>query len=120
MGVQTEAMDGGRLKVTGDMESLLNLPGRAVTDGFSFAFSDGTLIRGHHDIATGRCHMALAVEGAAMVRIMRQDRHDRVHIDEKIEWMTLACGSETLCSTDLKFRDDGRQLLLDISMREAA
>src|SRR3546814_922445 len=120
MGVQIEAMDGGRLKVTGDVESLLNLPGRAVTDGFSFAFSDGTLIRGHHDIATGRCHMALAVEGAAMVRIMRQDRHDRVHIDEKIEWMTLACGSETLCSTDLKFRDDGRQLLLDISMREAA
>src|SRR3546814_6495718 len=73
MGVQIEAMDGGRLKVTGDVESLLNLPGRAVTDGFSFAFSDGTLIRGHHDIATGRCHLALAVEGAAMVRIMRQE-----------------------------------------------
>src|SRR3546814_6375186 len=27
MGVQIEAMDGGRLKVTGDVESLLNLPG---------------------------------------------------------------------------------------------
>src|SRR3546814_4000962 len=62
MGVQIEAMDGGRLKVTGDVESLLNLPGRAVTDGFSFAFSAGTLIRGHHAIATGRCHLARSEE----------------------------------------------------------
>src|SRR3546814_15370346 len=99
MGVQIEAMDGGRLKVTGDVESLLNLPGRAVTDGFSFAFSDGTLIRGHHDIATGRCHLALAVEGAAMDRIMRQDRHERAHIDGRSAERLVgkACGS--MCNT---------------------
>src|SRR3546814_13137702 len=102
MGVQIEAMDGGRLKVTGDVESLLNLPGRAVTDGFSFAFSDGTLIRGHHDIATGRCHLALDHEGAAMVRIMRQDRHDRAPIAGQIGWLPLACASETLCTEDRK------------------
>ena len=120
MGVQIEAMDGGKLKVSGDLERLLHLPGRAVTDGFSFAFSDGTLIRGHHDIASGRCHLALASEGAAMVRIMRDNRHDRACVEWKIEWMTLACGTETLCPIEGKYPDDDRQLMLDIDVKEAA
>src|SRR3546814_14332421 len=51
---------------------------------------------------------------------MRQDRYDRAHIDGKSEWITLACGSETLCPIDGKSCDDGRQLLLDIGIREAA
>ncbi|WP_150290053.1 hypothetical protein [Sphingobium estronivorans] len=106
MGVEIDAMDGGKLKVTGDLESLLHLPGRAVTDSFFFAFSDGTLIRGHHDIPTGRCHLTLATEGAALVRIMRTERHDCVVVDWKIEWMTLSCGSETLCPISVKSSDD--------------
>ena len=117
MAVQIEALDGGKLKVTGDMEGMLHLPGRAVTDGFFFAFSDGTLIQGHHDIATGRCHLTLAAEGAALVRILRDDRHDGALVEWKIEWMTLSCGSETLCPIDPKSQNDDRQLLLDISMR---
>jgi len=120
MGVQIEAMDGGKLKVSGDLERVLHLPGRAVTDGFSFAFSDGTLIRGHHDIASGRCHLVLASEGAAMVRIMRDNRHDRACVEWKIEWMTLACGTETLCPIEGKYSADDRQLMLDIDVKEAA
>ena len=112
MAVQIEALDGGKLKVTGDLEGLLHLPGRAVADGFFFAFSDGTLIRGHHDIATGPCHLTLATEGAALVRILRDDRHDRVLFEWKIEWMMLSCGSETLCPFHPKPHDDDRQLLL--------
>ena len=91
-----------------------------VSFGFSFAFSDGTLLRGHHDIGSGRCHFALAVEGAAIVSITREGCHDHARIDWKIEWMTLACGSKTLCPIHADARDDGRQLVLDIDRREAA
>ncbi|WP_266103227.1 MULTISPECIES: hypothetical protein [Sphingobium] len=38
MSVQIEAMDGGRLRLTGDVEAVLALPANAVTDGFSFPF----------------------------------------------------------------------------------
>jgi hypothetical protein len=120
MGVQIEAMDGGRLRLSGDVETIFDLPASAVTDGFSFAFSDGTLLRGHHDIGSGRCHFMLAAEGAAIVRIMRDRRHDRAQIDGQIEWMTLACGSKTLCPIHAKSQDDGRQLVLDMEAREAA
>jgi hypothetical protein len=120
MGVQIEATDGGRLKLSGDVETILDLPASAVTDGFSFAFSDGTLLRGHHDIGSGRCHFRLAAEGAAIVRIVRDGRHDCAQIEWKIEWMTLACGSKTLCPIHADARDDGRQLVLDIARREAA
>src|SRR3546814_4665599 len=93
-------MDGGKLKLTGDVETVLDLPASAVTDGFSFAFSDGTLLKGHHDIGSGRCHFAVAAEGAGIVRIMREGRHDGAKIDGQIEWMTLACGSRTLRSEE--------------------
>lgn len=120
MGVQIKAMDGGKLKLTGDVETVLDLPASAVTDGFSFAFSDGTLLRGHHDIGSGRCHFVLAVEGAAIVRILREGRHDGARIDGQIEWMTLACGSRTLCPIHAKSQNDERQLVLDMEAREAA
>ena len=120
MGVQIEAMDGGRLRLSGDVETIFDLPASAVTDGFSVAFSDGTLLRGHHDIGSGRCHFTLAAEGAAIVRIVRDGRHDQAQIEWKVEWMTLACGSKTLCPIHAKPHDDGRQLVLDIEAREAA
>ena len=120
MSVQIEAMDGGKLRLTGDVDDVLALTASAVTDGYSFAFSDGTLLRGHHDIGSGRCHFALAVEGAAIVSITREGCHDHARIDWKIEWMTLACGSKTLCPIHADARDDGRQLVLDIDRREAA
>lgn len=120
MGVQIEAMDSGRLKLTGDVGTILDLPARAVTEGFSFAFSDGTLVRGSHDIVTGRCRFSVAAEGAALVRITREGRHDRAQIDGQIAWMTLACGSETLCPIDAEHSDDRRQLKLDIDMKDAA
>src|SRR3546814_11682600 len=105
-------MDGGKLKLTGDVETVLDLPASAVTDGFSFAFSDGTLLKGHHDIGSGRCHFAVAAEGAGIVRIMREGRHDGAKIDGQIEWMTLDCGSRTLCPNHAKAQDHGRQLAL--------
>lgn len=120
MGVQIEAMDGGRLRLSGDVETIFTLPASAVTDGFSFAFSDGTLLKGHHDIGSGRCHFAVAAEGAGIVMIIRQGRHDGAQIDGQIEWMTLACGSRTLCPIHAKAQDDGRQLVLDMDAKEAA
>ena len=57
---------------------------------------------------------------AAMVRIMRDNRHDRACVEWKIEWMTLACGTETLCPIEGKYPDDDRQLMLDIDVKEAA
>ncbi len=55
-----------------------------------------------------------------MVRIMRDNRHDRACVEWKIEWMTLACGTETLCPIEGKCPADDRQMMLDIDVKEAA
>jgi hypothetical protein len=96
MSVSIKAMGGGTVQLAGDVTALIRLPARAVAEGFAIGFSDGTLIRGGHDIATGRCRLALATEGAAMVRILSDGDHDRAQIDWSIEWATLACGNETV------------------------
>ncbi|KFD25590.1 hypothetical protein [Sphingobium yanoikuyae] len=120
MGISIEAMDGGRLKLSGMVETLLDLPASAVTDGFAFAFSDGTLLRGHHDIGSGRCHFTHEIAGPSEVRIAREGRHDRAHISGDFTWITLVCGSRILCPISGRSADDRRQLRLDIDVKDAA
>ena len=73
MSVRIESIDGAKLKLTGDVEAVLDLPFRAAREGFGLAFSDGTLMRGDYDGSTDRCRFSLSIEGAAVVKIVRQD-----------------------------------------------
>jgi hypothetical protein len=120
MGVQIEAIDGHRLRLTGDVEMLLDLPARAKTEGFSLAISDGSLIRGGYNACNNRCRFSLDVEGAAIIKITREDGSDRLEIGWRIDWITLACGGDTLCPIDADDAQDARQLALDIDVRQAA
>jgi len=119
VGVQIEASDGHQLRLTGDVETLLHLPTRAKTEGFSLAISDGSLIRGGYDVSSDCCRFSIGAEGAAIIKIMRADDGDRLDIGWRIDWITLACGSDTLCPIDAGDAQDMRQLVLDISVIQA-
>tara|TARA_R110000868_G_scaffold18003_2_gene78256 strand:- start:3095 stop:3457 length:363 start_codon:yes stop_codon:yes gene_type:complete len=120
MGVQIAARQDDRLQLSGDIETLLDLPARARKEGFSLAISDGSLIRGCYDPASHRCHFTVAVEGAAIIDIARDAQGDRLKIDWQIDWITLACGTDTLCPINAADASDARQLTLDIDVRQAA
>ena len=118
MGVHIEVGGRSNLLLTGDIETRLDVPARGISEGFSLAFSDGTLLRGTFlgDVST--CRFALAVEGAAQVRITRHDDGDRVDLDWDFEWITLACGQETLQPEAADADEDVLQLTLDIVVEE--
>lgn len=118
--IQIEAINGHQLRLTGDVETLLDLPARAKAEGFSLAISDGSLIRGGYDAGSDCCQFSISVEGAAIIKITREDGGDRLDIGWRIDWITLACGSDTLCPIDADDARDARQMALDIDVRQAA
>jgi len=120
MGLTIDVLAGHRLQLTGDIATVLDLPARAIVEGFSLAISDGSLVRGRIDTGSDGCRFALAVEGAAVIKITRGAHGDRLDIDGHIEWLTLASCSETLRPIGADHGVDGRQLVLDIAVREAA
>lgn len=120
MGVQIAARQDDRLQLSGDIETLLDLPAGARAEGFSLAISDGSLIRGCYDPTTHRCHFTVAVEGAAIIAIARDAQGDQLDIAWRIDWITLACGTDTLCPVDAHSVADNRQMTLDIDVRQAA
>jgi len=116
MGVRIEAIAGYRLQLTGDVVATLDVPASAVWEGFALAFSDGTLVRGRYDHASDTCRFTLACEGAALVRIARQDGAEVVDCDWKMDWVTLADGAGTRQHEALPRSDDVLQLTLDITV----
>jgi hypothetical protein len=71
-------------------------------------------IKGHRLRLTGD------VEGAAIIKITREDGGDRLDIGWRIDWITLACGGDTLCPIDADDAQDARQPAFDIDVRQAA
>ncbi|MFT4054790.1 MAG: hypothetical protein QM681_09815 [Novosphingobium sp.] len=120
MGVRIEARQGHRLHLTGDIETVLDVPARDIEEGFSLAFSDGTLVRGTYLAGTDACRFAIASEGAAMVRFLHQETGEALDMDWDFDWITLACGGETLRPEAVIDGDDVLQLTLDIEVRDAA
>lgn len=120
MGVRIEANDGHRLRLTGDVETVLDVPARGVSEGFSLAFSEGTLVRGTWIPGGHACHFAIASEGAAMVRITRQGLGEALELDWTFDWITLACGAQTLQPEGGTDDEDVLQLTLDIVVKEDA
>ena len=118
MGVHIEGGGKSSLLLTGDIETRLEVPARGIAEGFSLAFSDRTLLRGTFLDDASSCRFALAVEGAAQVRITRHEDGDRVDLNWNFEWITLACGQETLQPEAGDAEEDVLQLTLDIVVEE--
>jgi hypothetical protein len=120
MGVRIEARGGHHLQLTGDIETVLDVPARGLSEEFSLAFSDGTLVRGTWIPGGHACLFAIASEGAAMVRITRQGLGEALDLDWSFDWITLACGAQTLQPEAAANDEDVLQLTLDIEVRDAA
>ncbi|WP_226632657.1 hypothetical protein [Novosphingobium profundi] len=118
MGVHIEGGGKPSLLLTGDIETRLDVPARGIAEGFSLAFSDGTLIHGTFLDGAFTCRFALAVEGAAQVRIARHEDGDRVDLASNFEWITLACGQETLQPEAADADENVLQLTLDFVVEE--
>ncbi|MEW9855742.1 hypothetical protein [Novosphingobium sp. M1R2S20] len=120
MAVRIEPNTDRSLQLTGDIETVLDVPERAINDGFSLAFSDGTLVHGHYPESASACRFMLAVEGAALVRITREGTRDVLELDWNFDWITLACGTETVQPPAAADDDNVLQLTLDIVVEETA
>jgi len=119
MGVRIETTTGHRLQLTGDIETILDVPARGIAEGFALAFSDGTLVQGECIPGDNACRVGIVSEGAAMVRIVRSGLGNALELDWRFDWITLACGTETV-ERQAAAEDDKLQLTLDISVEEAA
>jgi len=120
MAVRIEPGADRRLQLTGDIETILTVPERAINDGFSLAFSDGTLVHGHYPDGAVTCCFTLAVEGTALARITRKGMHDMLDLDWNFDWITLACGTETLQPQAAPDDRDVLQLAFDMVVEEPA
>lgn len=120
MGVRIETIAEHRLQLTGDIETILDVPLRGIAEGFSLAFSDGTLVQGECIPGGNACRYGIASEGAAMVRIVHSGLGDALELDWRFDWITLACGTQTLQPDAAEESDDVLQLTLDIEVREHA
>ena len=116
MSVRIASVDGARLRLTGDVAAVLDIPFRAAREGFTLAFSDGTLVRGDYDPAADCCRFAATVEGAAVVSIARAAGGDVLDIAWRVEWLSLASGNDTLCPGDDDQADNDGQLTLAVGI----
>ncbi|MET1755686.1 hypothetical protein ABVV53_09475 [Novosphingobium sp. RD2P27] len=120
MAVRIEPGANRRLQLAGDIEAVLDVPERAINDGFSLAFSDGTLVHGHYPESASACSFFLSSEGAALVRITRKGIQDVLELNWDFDWITLACGTETVQPHAAADDQNVLQLTLDIVVEEAA
>ncbi|MET3472074.1 hypothetical protein ABIC78_002609 [Novosphingobium sp. 1529] len=117
MGIRIAAKAGHRLQVSGDVETVLDIPAHGVAKGFSLAFSEGTLVLGRWIPGGNACRFGIANEGTAMTRITRHGLGEAVDLDGKFDWIRLAFGAQTL-QPDVSAEGDGvLQLTLDIDVR---
>ena len=120
MGVNIEVKEDGRLHLSGAIATVLDVPLRGQAEGFSLAFSDGTLLRGTCLEGTSACRFALANAGTGHAKITRDGASDRLELEGDYDWITLACGAETLEPLPDPDGPDVLQLTLDIAVSEEA
>lgn len=120
MSVKIEARRGYWLQLSGDIETILDLPARGIAEGFSLAFSDGTLLRGTYLADDDICRFAIMTKGAARAKITQHEAGDVADLGWNFDWITLACGRDTLQPDAAADTDDVLQLTLDIEVEKAA
>lgn len=114
MAIRIEPLDGARLRLSGDVETVIPLSPRALREGFAIAVSDGTLVRGSYDTALQECRFAVAIEGAGIASIGRAAHGERFDLAWRIEWISLAAGRDALCPADDPEGGNQAQLILEI------
>lgn len=120
MAVRIEASEGAKLKLSGDIERVVGLPLRAVREGFTLAFSDGSLVSGDFDYGSQSCRFQVEIEGAAELKIIRTGGVEALEVGWPTEWISIAAGDDTLQSATTAAHVDGEQLMLGIEQRQAA
>ena len=120
MGVRIEAVDGAKLKLSGDIETVIDLPFRAVREGFTLAFSDGTLVRGDLDYGTQSCTFSVEAEGAAVLKIVRGGANETLEVCWPVDWMSIAAADDTVRANTSDVDAACGQLVLGIEQRQAA
>lgn len=120
MGVRIEACAGYRLALTGNVETVLFVPQRGRREGFTLAFSDGTLLRGTCASGGDACRFEHVTEGLARVEIARLGSGDMVELDYEFDWITLACGTDALRPEAINDDTDASRFVYDIGSSEAA
>jgi hypothetical protein len=80
----TPIPDSVRLRVTGDVETVLAAP-YDEDERFLVGLSDGTLLMGYYDEAM-RCRWEVARDGAGIVRF----DGSAVRVEWRVEWLTIA------------------------------
>lgn len=83
-----------RMRVGGDLETLLTIPCDD-DDRFFVGVSDGTLLTGTYD-ENLRCSWSVAQHGAAIIRILG----DRVEVHWRVEWVTAAVYDDRMAQSE--------------------
>jgi hypothetical protein len=78
---------GGELVLSGDLDVRVSLPASTHDGCFSLAFSDGTLVSGQLLDGTPNRTFDVQIEGAAIVRIERQNGREALILNWRMEWM---------------------------------
>lgn len=81
MGVRIEATTGHRLQLTGDIETILDVPPRGIVEAFSLAFSDATLVQGECILGGNAWRYGIVSESAAMARIVHNGLGNMLELD---------------------------------------
>ncbi|BBC74029.1 conserved hypothetical protein [Altererythrobacter sp. B11] len=120
MPIRIEPAEGTRLKLGGDVETMVSLSLRAQREGFALAFSDGTLLRGSYDLKLRELRLQLASEGRSNCAIRRCRHGDMAMLDAPIDWISIAAGSDALSPSESSEEADATQLELAIRPALAA
>ena len=96
MPITIQPNDTAGLQLSGDVETVIALPSRALREGFVAAVSDGTLLRGHYDPKLRERNFVVAVEGSGSISIVRGSGGDTVRLSTQIHWIIIAAGDHAL------------------------
>ncbi|RIV80490.1 hypothetical protein D2V17_19455 [Aurantiacibacter xanthus] len=107
MSITIQPNDTAGLQLSGDVETVIGLPSRALREGFAVAVSDGTLLRGTFDSKIRECSFVVAVEGSGSISIVRGSGGDTVRLSAQIDWIIVVPGDHALrpaeaCEDDLQ------------------
>lgn len=120
MGVRIEACAGYRLALTGDVETMLFVPQRGRREGFTLAFSEGTLLRGTFELSGGSYRFERVTEGLTRVEITHLETGYAVELDYDFDWITLACGADVLRPEAINDDSKAAEFALQVGASEAA
>ncbi|NMN02958.1 MULTISPECIES: hypothetical protein [unclassified Novosphingobium] len=120
MAIRIEAKAGHRLQLSGDIETVLDVSAGRIVEGFSLAFSDGTLVLGRWIPGGHACRFGIVNEGTLTIRITPHGLGEALDLDGNIARITLSGGTQTQQPEAKAGEEQVPQVTLDIELREDA